>query len=237
MSILRKNYDPGGAGTTLPGDPGNPPVAPSPAYCLDVPSTVPGFKTVFVRDTDPASTTFGQIIPYVESIGPVTTITHECFPATAGQPGTAPGAPTVVAPVAARYFAGWNASAISIGSLTGDGIYTFSVPDDAVGVVTGFDLDHLGSSYFEIGWGIYCASGQFTVIESGVEKTPPVAFLSSDVFTIRRLGAEVAYYQNTTKIYTSTIPCNGAVFADGALYFGNDSIVGAALSSTVPAAN
>ena len=223
--------------TTIPGTPST---APSPPYCLDVSSTVPGTETIFIRDTDPVSSTFGQIVPIIVSTGPVTVTTHECFPGSPGTPGTpgftVPGTPGVP-PVAAEptdFNIGWNASAISIGQLTGDGIYTFSVPAGAVGVVTGFNTVNLGSGYFEIAYGIYCVSGLFTVIESGVEKTPARAFASADVFTIRRLGQEVAYYQGTTKIYTSTVPSAGTIFVDASLYFGNDSIVNAALSATVP---
>ena len=213
MTTLRKDLDPGGAAGVVPGTPGSPG---SPAYCLDIPSSVPGYVLIFVIAGDGSL----EIIPV--STTPITVITHECFPPVDAIPSTPP---TDVPAAAAEYFVGWNSGAVSIATLTGDGMFQFSVPGSSVGVVTGFDVVHVGTSYAEIQFGIYCASGNFQIMENGVALTAPAPFVTSDVFTISRLQPEVMYFHNSTLVYTSLQPSSGTVFVDACLYFGGDEVV------------
>jgi hypothetical protein len=180
------------------------------------------------------------MIPY--STGPKTVVEKHCYPATPGSPGVpgtfVPGTPGIppVPPKPADYNPGWNASARSIDSLTGNGTYQFSVSPDAVGVVTGLNDVNNGSAYVEIDYAIYCATGRFEVMEGGASVGVSGGFTLADTFAIVRVGNAVQYFQNTTLLYTSKKPSTGMLFADSSLYFGGDQITSASLSPTVDSA-
>src|SRR6185312_1728319 len=105
----------------------------------------------------------------------------------------------------------------------------------AVGIVTGITPAPIEPGYSGITHGIYFASGQYQYFENGVALTPASAFASTDVFTIRRLGTQIAYYKGSTLDYTSLTPSIGVVYADASLYFGGDEILDAVISTTIPA--
>src|SRR5580765_5673827 len=241
MSTLTKNVlppDPGSPGVPdTPGyyAPGVPPTSAHPAYCIDESTYYPqtyGYITGFDKDGN------FFMIPY--STGPKTVTEQHCYPATAGTPGVpgpwVPGVPGIPAipPTPADYQIGWNASARSIGSLTGDGQYKFSVPADSVGVVTGLnDVDN-GSNYIEIDYAIYCATGQFQILEGVVPVGITGNYSVADVFAIARVSTQVRYFKNSTLLYTSLVPCTSSnMFADSSLYFGGDKILNASLATTV----
>ena len=218
--ILRKDIT---TEVVVPGQAGDPGTPPTPAYCVDTVSTTPTYEYWIFTDDDGVT----HIWPVS---GPnVTTTTHTCFPGSPGTPAT-PGVPPVVA---VKYNEGWSGAARSIAELDGDGIYKFSVDQSAVGVISGFNSANEGAGYIEIEHGIYCHSGVYQVVENGTPKTSAASFSSSDVFAIRRLGNEVAYFKGTTKIYTSELPSSGTIFVDVSMYFGGDTLTDPSLSDTV----
>lgn len=144
-----------------------------------------------------------------------------------------PGIPAVPAVTTVVSNKGWNGSARSIDSFPENGIYQFSVPVSAAGVITGFNTVNEGSGYTEIEHGIYCFTGKFVIVENGVENTPAASYAGDDVFTLVRLGTGVMYYQNSTLVYTSLKPSFDPIFADCSLYLGGDRVVNALIKDTV----
>lgn len=129
---------------------------------------------------------------------------------------------------------GWNAAAISQASLSADGAYTFSVPVDATGVVTGLNeiYDSSGTGYVEITYGLFFGSGFVRVIEQGVVKTGAIAYTTTDVFGVVRSSGEIFYTKNGTVFYKSATTSTLELLVDCALYVAGDSIFDAALSTT-----
>lgn len=198
-----------------PGTPGTPSTPPTPPYCIDVTNVVQSTQILVVPDKDGG-------FEFLQVTGPpVEVIEHQCFPGGSGSAGT-PGAP---AKFESNYLVGWNAGATSVDTLAADGIYQFGFNAGAVGVVTGFNSNNQGTSYQEIQYGIYGASGTFQVMELGMAMTSPTAFVHTDVFSIVRLGGLVMYFQNNTLVYTSTVYSYGTIFVDASLYFGGDEVV------------
>lgn len=174
---------------------------------------------------------------YVESWSPIygrgtevtsTRIIHH--PAVAGNPGS----PAIPAETLVLDNVGWNAGAISVDSISGNGQFKFSVDLSSAGVVTGLNDGNEGANYPEINYGIYCLSGKFQVIEYGVVKTTAELFEDGDVFAVVRMGKFVRYFRNTTLLYSSTVHSFGTLFSDASLLLGGvDRIVDASIESTV----
>lgn len=202
---------------------GEPPTSGQPAYCIDVVTSVPQYLTYFYTRND------GQVTTIIVSNGTKDTITTTCYPPSPGDSGTPAVPPTNVT----RVSIGWDGSAISVDSLAADGQYEFSVDRNAVGVVTGLNDNNIGSGYIEIPFGIYFRTGQAVVLERGQTKSATVAYLTSDRFTITRVGGAVKYWQNGTLLHTSEFTSSGVVRADASLYFGNDTIIDPELAATV----
>jgi hypothetical protein len=246
MTTLTKDFlaanpgRPGVPATPAITTPGIPPIPPTPAYCVDQVTTVPGVSYIYV--TDPGNPLTGRppgviVIPVPgPPVNVITHVCHEAVPGVPGVPGTViPGLPAVpgVPPTPADYNAGWSGAARSVGTLTADGQFEFSVPQGVVGVVTGFNTEDVGTGYGEIQHGIRCESGVFRVIESGAHRTDGASYTTSSVFTIARTGTLVRYFHEGVLVYTSTIPSVGTVFADASLYMGEDKIIDASLTASV----
>lgn len=136
-------------------------------------------------------------------------------------------------------FHGWNSGATSIDPFEGDRQFQFSLQIQA-GIVCGLNDNNRGNDYREIKYGIYAEGindllgvGAYRIVEHGVLRSAAVAFNQGDVFTIRRLGDEIAYFQNSLKVYTSLVRTAGPMFADCSMYTAGDAITNARIIPTV----
>jgi hypothetical protein len=127
---------------------------------------------------------------------------------------------------------GWNAGAVSLPSLMGDGMASVSVRVDSTGVVTGLNeiTDSGGSDYFEISYGLYFSKGSVKVMESGVAKSSSLIYNSTDLFTITRTNGLVFYAKNTAVFYQSQATSTAELVLDASLYAGGDCIIYADLA-------
>jgi hypothetical protein len=193
---------------------GSPAIPPSPPYTIMTPEYgAPHLVHTRIHLPDGSWLEFDWMSP-----GEAILVPHT-YP---GYPGL-PAIPPVPA-IAANFHLGWNAKASSIGSFVADGMYQFTVPVDAIGVITGFNDTDVGTGYAQIEHGIYCHSGVFQVVEAGAILGAPAAYVAGDVFTIARLGTEVRYFLNSSLEYTSLNPSTGPVYAHACLFFGGDSV-------------
>lgn len=247
--ILTKSGVPGSV--AVPSTPGTPGIPAQPAYCVDVPTQVPYYAIygggIFTGWYPPGGDGIGlgtgpggAPLPPPGNVGntlvyggTITVIDHTCYPAVAAVPPTPGTAPQAATPYDFRI--GWNSGAVSIGKLSGDGEYQFSVTNPVVGVVSGLSQSDVQGAYQKIEFGIYFAGNKFQVVESGALVTGQTTFTSTDVFTIARVGTQVRYWQNSTLIYTSTGAAIGTVYATAALYMAGDAVNNALLDSVATA--
>jgi len=126
---------------------------------------------------------------------------------------------------------GWNSSARSIASISGDGTATFSSRIDTTGAVIGLNelYDSLGSDYFEISYGIFFKKGAYAIVEQGTLKTGWNYFNVADVFSISRVNDDIFYLKNGVVFYKSFIPSTDELLLDCSLYTAGDVIYNASL--------
>ncbi len=132
---------------------------------------------------------------------------------------------------------GWNAGARSVDTIAADGSAEFYIPTKNIGTVVGFNRKQPSKhSFAGIEHGIYARGDQFSVIESGFERTITRTFNSADKFTLTRNGGTVRYYRNAQLIYTSrSVPSVGVAYLDSSMYFGGDEVRNASIMSAQPA--
>lgn len=205
---------------------GRDPTSGQPAYCNDFVTSTQQYATYFYQGND------GRTLEVTVTTGVVDTVTRVCYPASAGDPGTPATPPHNVT----RFNIGWDGAAISVDSLAADGQFKFSVDRNSVGVVCGLNDDNIGAGYIEIPFGLYFQSGAVCVIERGQTKSPTVAYITDDRFTITRVAGVIKYFQNSTLLYTSEDASSGVLNADCSLYFGLDNIIDPELLDTVETA-
>lgn len=143
--------------------------------------------------------------------------TQPAMPATAGKPGT-------LATLQTDFNLGWNAGAVSIEALQGDGHFQFSVKPSSVGVIAGLTNDDPDGGYANISHGVYCSQGLFQIIENGVQISGPRVYDGATEFRIMRVGSRVAYLIDGTAIALSQNSAPGAVNLDVSLYSADDSV-------------
>jgi hypothetical protein len=160
-------------------------------------------------------------------------IHHPAVPPTPPTPGD-PGTPPVIE---TNYQLGWNASADSIGTIVASGQLQFSVTANAVGVFVGLARHAVINDYAHIPYALYFTNGKVQVYENNDALTSAVAFVDADVFTIRRIGPEVAYYQGSTLLYRSLVPSAPSnLSAVTLMYSGGDTVTNAVIAQTVDTA-
>jgi hypothetical protein len=146
----------------------------------------------------------------------------------AATPGVAP-TPGIAPVTSVDLHLGWNADAVSVAPLSGDGDYRFKLSTSNVGVVVGLNSTNADTGYTEIDFGIYGYHGFYEVYENGVSKYGPFAYVGTDEFKIERVAGVVKYYLNGTLKYTSATVSGGVVFLDCSMYSGGDVINEAAI--------
>lgn len=233
----------------VPGSPGSPGTPPTPGY----------FKNVTVAPLFKYSLNFGgQIIALSDIKQPIISIVFQDYrsqspppvwvenPSTTKlvyvppSPGTPPTPPTPGLPATPGVLGqpggtvtdlkfGWNASAVSKQTASGNVRFNVSVDPSSLGIVVGLNNQNEGSSYQEIEFGLYFTQAKALVYENGAQKTSVQTVSITDVFSIVRSGGVVTYLKNDVLFYTSGHSSFGPVFIDSSLYSGGDQIVFAEL--------
>lgn len=237
--LTKSTYTP--AIVAVPGSPGYPGRAAVPGHYVSVtqvitPATPGGvFRAWDGKTYDPISG--GPVYTYV-TFAPtpaVTATVQQWVPADPGSPPIAPVAAVAGSPgsFTTDQNLGWNAGAISVGSISGSGTYTLSVGPQSEGVVAGLSNSGAGNGYAEINYGLYFTHGAALVYEAGVQKTTAFVAGATDSFTITRVASSVAYYRNGVLLYTSAVPSTGVLVADTSMYAGGDTITASVLGAAL----
>lgn len=206
--------------------PGTPGQSATPAYCVQVPYTVPGYQpgtTTIVQDEN------GQIVIQYGTgayVPPRTAYREVCYPA---QPYIAPTPPTTT------YTAvlGWNGAARSVDQLDADGYIEFQVNSAPAGVVVGFADQDVSALPSEQTHALYIHGSVVDVLESGaVVHTAALAHTYANVYRITRQGLTVTYSSGAWS-YTSAVQSAGAKFIDVSIYASGDFVDNPAIVATV----
>jgi hypothetical protein len=132
---------------------------------------------------------------------------------------------------------GWTGSAISLESLTGNGVLEFQVPVGSVGVVCGLSESSTTTGYTEIDWAFHCRRGTYRIVENGTPVTGSIAYTDGAKFQVERIGSNIFYLVDGVGVYSSTITTSQtSLLADCSMYFGGDQIVGASFQAVTSAA-
>lgn len=124
---------------------------------------------------------------------------------------------------------GWNAGANSITELGGDLHTVFTAPTPEVGMIIGLRTGRTSPILpNRVEHGLFFQSvgteNFVQVIESNLTKTSPVSYTASTSFEIRRVGAQVTYWQDGESIYSSAAPSFGTKVVNACLYASGDNI-------------
>lgn len=130
---------------------------------------------------------------------------------------------------------GWTGAAVSKKAFNGDGIIQFRLDQANTGSVCGLNRLAVGytqTGYSDIQYGIKSAGAFYQIVENGVTKTSPAAFVSTDVFSITRIAGVVDYNVNGDSVYTSTVTLpDYQMIADASLYEAGDAIYDALIAA------
>ena len=123
---------------------------------------------------------------------------------------------------------GWNAGADSADTIDGDLHLVFTM-GQVVGAICGFKSARtiVGSPVaINYGFGFFAAESLliFYIVENGYTVFDGAPYSPGDTFEIRRQGQFVTYWQNDTRIYTSTRPSYGPLFVSACEYVAGDTI-------------
>lgn len=98
----------------------------------------------------------------------------------------------------------WNAGAVSIATLTGDGYVGFTAGDNTTDRMAGLSHGNDGTGFADIDYAVYLrASGKVSVFESGVSRGGFGTYVAGDVFRVQVAGGVVSYWKNGVRFYSS----------------------------------
>lgn len=128
---------------------------------------------------------------------------------------------------------GWNSSARSVESVSGDCYVEFNLPP-SVGVVCGLTSAHTGHDprTVEFGFYVFELSGRrfYQVVESGTAVTSAAAYTPSegetdgDVLRIERDSNGIRYFVNGALDYVSAQRSSATMFVVACLYASDDGV-------------
>ncbi|MCK5919400.1 MAG: hypothetical protein KAG66_00560 [Methylococcales bacterium] len=127
---------------------------------------------------------------------------------------------------------GWTGSALSRGFFTDDGVASFSIPEPNAGAVVGLNQwDGVESTgYFDIDFGFIFTQGNSSVMERGVIVKLLGSFVTSDVFSIKRVDGKVSYLVNDVEVHVSgKLGSTQALYLDTSLYMSGDRVLDATI--------
>lgn len=126
----------------------------------------------------------------------------------------------------AEFNLGWNASAFSVASLTGNLVARFSVRAGSIGVVVGLAAVPEGDGFSNMSHSLAFDRGAISVRELGaVVATGLGTNAAGDVYEIIRMGTDVVYYRNGAVLYRSLVPSDGQVWMDASLFAAGDGVL------------
>ncbi|GDY37217.1 hypothetical protein [Acidovorax sp. NB1] len=126
----------------------------------------------------------------------------------------------------AEFNLGWNASAFSVASLTGNLVARFNVRAGSIGVVVGLAAVPEGDGFSNMSHSLAFDRGAIGVRELGVLVADDLGTnAAGDVYEIIRMGNDVVYYRNGAVLYRSKVPSDGKVWMDAALFAAGDGVL------------
>jgi hypothetical protein len=127
---------------------------------------------------------------------------------------------------------GWDAGGSSIGSLSGDGSFTFFTGSTATYMMLGLTHTVTDSGFATIDFGLFVATnGSVSVFEDGVEVAGSLAtIIPGDGLTVQVSGGVVSYLKDGITLYTSTKTPTFPLVADASLYTKGATVVNPTLS-------
>lgn len=126
----------------------------------------------------------------------------------------------------AEFNLGWNASAFSVASLTGNLVARFSVRAGSIGVVVGLAAVPEGDGFSNMSHSLAFDRGAISVRELGaIVATGLGTNAAGDVYEIIRMGTDVVYYRNGAVLYRSLVPSDGQVWMDASLFAAGDGVL------------
>lgn len=224
--------------------PGQPYIAPTPAYTFCIPAPPSGRWEYSCLTIDAKTFSEGsypvppwQLVKdpgeepvfrlcaatWVPDPKPVSPPVCTNYPANPGQPHIP--STTVTTPIY-----GWEAGAVSITEVPDDAEMSLTGMGLVVGVVVGFTADREDEQTPEMmSHAFYFHTNQagerfFRVMEYGVPMTADSSYDETTDFRIRRLGDVVVYLVDGEKIYYSTLPSYGTLSVGSAFYASGDVI-------------
>jgi hypothetical protein len=99
---------------------------------------------------------------------------------------------------------GWNAGAVSVETLTGDGSVELTTDETTTAKMAGLSAGDFDQSYQDIDFAFYLrADGVVAVREAGLARGTFGTYQAGDLFRIQVDGGVVTYWQNGALLYTS----------------------------------
>ena len=117
----------------------------------------------------------------------------------------------------------WDAGAILIESLAGDGAFVFTV-GQSIGIVCGLAATDSDAFYGGISHAFWIETGRCKVMESGSSKTGFFVTNPATIYKIERVASTVRYYTDGVLRYTSLVASTGTVLLDCSLFAYGDTI-------------
>ncbi len=114
---------------------------------------------------------------------------------------------------------GWNADAISLQHIPGDGGVDFLAQQTNTYRMCGLSDSNPDSNYASLDYSVLLGSDALVyVYENGTSRGSYGSYIGSDRFSVIRTGSVVQYRKNGTVFYTSTVPSSGNLIVDTSLY-------------------
>ncbi|HQO58656.1 MAG TPA: fibronectin type III domain-containing protein [Candidatus Omnitrophota bacterium] len=131
----------------------------------------------------------------------------------------------------------WDSGAVSETTFNGDGGVSFIIPQTSGNLMTGLAYPNTDTTYHSINYAINTAdNGNIYVYESGVSYGDFGAYQAGDQFSVERSGTTIIYKKNSEAFYTSTVPADGILQVDSAVYTAGSGLSDAVITGFMPGA-
>lgn len=112
----------------------------------------------------------------------------------------------------------WNAGAVSVESLSGDGYVEFTTGEANTGKMAGLSNGNGGTSATDIDFAILLNDmGNVAVVEGGQNRGTFATYVAGDLFRVQVVGTEVTYWKNGQFLYTSAVAASLPLLVDTSL--------------------
>jgi flagellar hook assembly protein FlgD len=131
----------------------------------------------------------------------------------------------------------WDSGAVSETTFNGDGGVSFIIPQTSGNLMTGLAYPNSDTTYQSINYAINTAdNGNIYVYESGVSRGGFGVYQAGDQLSVERAGSTIIYKKNSESFYTSTVPANGILQVDSAVYTPGAELSNAVITGFLPGA-